>query len=58
MSLSAKLRRAPLRLASGAYILNSGMTKLGADEETAKHLQNTASSAYPFLHKVQPMAFA
>lgn len=58
MSLSAKLRRAPLRLASGAYIVNSGVTKLRADEETAKHLQNTASSAYPILHKVQPRAFA
>jgi len=58
MSLSAKLRRAPLRLASGAYILNSGLTKFGADDETAKHLQNTASSAYPILHKVQPQAFA
>jgi uncharacterized membrane protein YphA (DoxX/SURF4 family) len=58
MSLSAKLRRAPLRLASGAYILNSGVTKLGGDDEAAKHLQNTAAGAYPFLHKVQPKMFA
>ena len=35
MSLAAKLRRAPLRLATGAFILNAGVGKLSADEGTA-----------------------
>ena len=30
-----KLRRAPLRLATGAFILSSGLDKRGGDEETA-----------------------
>ncbi len=58
MSMSAKLRRAPLRIASGAYILNSGVGKLSADDETAKRLQSTATMTYPFLDKVQPKIFA
>jgi hypothetical protein len=31
MSLSAKMRRAPMRAVSGAFIVNSGVGKLGAD---------------------------
>lgn len=58
MSLSAKLRRAPLRAVTGAYILNSGVGKFGADDETAKTLQGFSSTAYPFLGKMQPKAYA
>ncbi|HEY3088580.1 MAG TPA: hypothetical protein VGJ59_11015 [Jatrophihabitantaceae bacterium] len=58
MSLSAKLRRAPLRLAAGAYILNTGITKLNVDDETAKSLHGMASGTYPILGKLQPKAFA
>ncbi|MDT4918086.1 MAG: hypothetical protein QOH89_2786 [Pseudonocardiales bacterium] len=58
MSLSARLRRAPLRLVSGAYIVNSGVTKLGADDVTAKQLHGTASGAYPFVEKIQPKMLA
>jgi uncharacterized membrane protein YphA (DoxX/SURF4 family) len=58
MSLSAKLRRAPLRLTTGAYILNTGITKLNVDDETAKSLHGMASGAYPFLGKVEPKVFA
>src|SRR3954454_10206266 len=57
MSLSAKLRRAPQRLVTGAYILNSGVSKLSADDETAKGLHGLASGAYPFVGKVQPTVF-
>src|SRR4051794_20065486 len=57
MSLSAKLRRAPQRLVTGAYILNSGVSKLSADDETAKGLHGLASGAYPFVAKVQPTVF-
>jgi uncharacterized membrane protein YphA (DoxX/SURF4 family) len=58
MSLSAKLRRAPLRLAAGAYLLNAGVTKLSADDETAKSLHGMASGAYPILGKLEPKVFA
>ena len=58
MSLSAKLRRAPLRLAAGGYILNSGVTTLNVDDETAKSLHGMASGTYPVLDKVEPRVFA
>jgi hypothetical protein len=58
MSLSAKFRRAPLRLAAGAYILNSGVTTLKADDETAKSLHGMASGMYPVLGKLEPKVFA
>jgi hypothetical protein len=57
MSWSAKLRRAPQRAVTGAFILNSGVGKLGADDETAKHLHGMACGTYPFLNKVQPALF-
>jgi hypothetical protein len=57
MSLSAKLRRAPGRIATGAMILNSGLGKLKADEDTAKTLHAMASGAYPQLGKIQPKMF-
>lgn len=58
MSLSAKLRRAPLRAVTGAYILNSGIGKFGADDDAAKSLHGVACGTYPFLDKVQPKMFA
>src|SRR5579875_3083892 len=57
MSLSAKLRRAPLRAVTGAFILNSGVGKLGADDETAKNLHGMASGTYGFLGNLQPGTF-
>ena len=57
MSLAAKLRRAPSRAATGAYILNSGLGKLKADEATAGGLHGMATGAYPFLSKVSPSVF-
>jgi uncharacterized membrane protein YphA (DoxX/SURF4 family) len=58
MSVSAKLRRAPLRAVTGAYILNSGVGKFGADDDTAKALHGFASGTYPFLGKLQPKMYA
>jgi uncharacterized membrane protein YphA (DoxX/SURF4 family) len=57
MSLSAKLRRAPGRLVTGAYIFNSGITKFRADEDTARALQGMASGTFGFLEKVPPRTF-
>jgi uncharacterized membrane protein YphA (DoxX/SURF4 family) len=58
MRLSAKLRRAPLRVATGAYLLNSGVTKLNTDDEAAKSLHSMASGTYPVLSKLEPKVFA
>jgi len=58
MSLSAKMRRAPMRAVSGAFIVNSGVGKLGADEAVAKQLHGVASGTYGFLGKVDPKLFA
>jgi hypothetical protein len=57
MSLAAKIRRAPLRVATGAFILNSGLTKLSSDEDAAKAQHGMASGAYPFLGNVDHKVF-
>ena len=49
----------PLRLTTGAFILNSGISKLGADEGTAQYLHSAAASTYPSLFKdMEPQKFA
>jgi len=58
MSMSAKLRRAPLRIVTGAYIVNSGISKFTADDDTAKSLHDTASGTYSFVGNMQPKLFA
>ena len=58
MSLAAKVRRAPLRLATGAFILNAGVGKLSADEGTAQYLHSAATGAYPVLKRIEPTLFA
>jgi uncharacterized membrane protein YphA (DoxX/SURF4 family) len=57
MNLRKKVRQLPLRLAAGSYVLNSGLSKWGADETTAKQLEGFAAGAYPFLAKVDPKLF-
>lgn len=47
----------PARIAAGAFILNSGVGKLSADEETANGLHGFASGAYPFLGKLKAKDF-
>ncbi|GIF73616.1 hypothetical protein [Asanoa siamensis] len=49
--------QAPLRLAAGAFVLNSGLEKRGADEVTAKAYHGQASTAYPFLGEMEPKQF-
>jgi uncharacterized membrane protein YphA (DoxX/SURF4 family) len=58
MALSAKLRRAPMRIVTGAYILNSGVSKFQADDETAKRLHGTAVGTYDFLGNIDPKTFS
>lgn len=57
MTLAAKLRRAPLRLTTGAFILNSGLGKWAGGEEQAKGIHGMAAGAYPALQKMQPATF-
>jgi hypothetical protein len=47
----------PLRLATGAFILNSGLNKWGADEQTAAGLHGMASGAYPVVSSLEPKDF-
>ncbi len=58
MRLSVKARHLPPRIAAGAFILNSGIGKWSADEETAAQLHGFATGTYPFLSKLKPKDFA
>jgi hypothetical protein len=58
MRISAKARRLPGRLTAGAFILNAGLGKWSADEETAARLHGMAVGTYPFLGKLEPKDFA
>jgi hypothetical protein len=49
VSASAKIRRAPVRLAMGAFILWSGVGHLNPDEQTVAEVHGMAAVAYPFL---------
>ncbi|HEX3749434.1 MAG TPA: hypothetical protein VHW06_02635 [Streptosporangiaceae bacterium] len=57
MRLPTKWRHLPQRVATGAFILNSGIGKWSADEETAKQLHGFATGTYPFLAKLKPEDF-
>jgi hypothetical protein len=52
-----KLSHIPPRVAAGAFIVNSGLGKLSADETTAKGLHGMATGTYPFLAKADPLMF-
>jgi hypothetical protein len=55
--MSVKARHLPPRIATGAFILNSGIGKLKADEATAAQLHGFAAATYPFLNKLKPTDF-
>ena len=57
MDFSIKARQLPPRIATGAFILNSGLGKLQADEATAGQLHGFAAGTYPFLNKLKPKDF-
>lgn len=57
MSIAAKVRRAPGRVAAGLFVLNAGIGKLSADAESAKAVHAMASSSYPFLKVVPAVIF-
>jgi uncharacterized membrane protein YphA (DoxX/SURF4 family) len=50
-------RNIPTRLATGAYILHSGVEKWQGSPEQAAGVHGMASGAYPFLKKFKPETF-
>jgi hypothetical protein len=58
MRIATKVRRSPGRLATGAFILNAGVGKWSADEETAARLHGMAAGTYPVLKNIKPADFA
>jgi uncharacterized membrane protein YphA (DoxX/SURF4 family) len=52
-----KLSNLPTRLATGGYILHSGLEKWNGGPEQAQGLHGFASGAFPFLAKVNPPTF-
>ena len=53
-----RISHVPLRVSTGAFILNSGLGKRGLDGESAAGLQGMAVGAIPQLGKVAPTTFA
>ena len=58
MRLASFISTLPARVSAGAFILNSGVSKLSADEQTAAGLHQMATGAYPFLATMKPRDFA
>src|SRR3954447_5376242 len=57
MGLPITLSELPARISAGAFILNSGLGKRGADEGTAAFVHGFATGTYPFLKSVPPEQF-
>lgn len=55
--MASRVWTIPLRLATGAYILNSGVGKRTRDEARAKRLKTQAELAFPQFADVEPLAF-
>lgn len=55
--MGVKFHHVPPRLACGAFILNTGVTKRSLDAEGATGLRDQAANAFPFLKQVDPMRF-
>lgn len=57
MRLPVKARHLPERLSIGAFILNSGLEKRSADEQTASQLHGMASGTYPPVANLDSATF-
>jgi uncharacterized membrane protein YphA (DoxX/SURF4 family) len=55
--LPVKARDFPARIATGGYILHSGLEKWHGDETRAKALHGMASRAFPVLNRIPPDRF-
>lgn len=52
-----QLSHIPLRLSTGAFILNSGLGKQDLDRDTAAYLQGMAANAFPQVKQLDPVKF-
>jgi hypothetical protein len=52
IDLQVKAWQLPPRLITGAYFLNIGLSKRGADDATAGQLHGFATGTYPLLGKL------
>lgn len=57
MDLQLKAWEVPLRVSAGAFILNSGLAKLRADDAAARQTHGFAAGAYPSLRRLDPRLF-
>ena len=57
MRLPVRARDLPARIATGGYILHSGLEKWHGDETRAKALHGVASNAFPVLQRIPPERF-
>jgi uncharacterized membrane protein YphA (DoxX/SURF4 family) len=57
MRLRSKVRHIPGRLATGSFILNSGLTKLSANDQVASGVHGMATGTYPALQGIDPKLF-
>jgi hypothetical protein len=56
-TMATKLWHVPVRLATGAIIVDQGLLKLGADDDTAKWLHGQAVQAFPQFADMEPRDF-
>lgn len=57
MRLSLRTRHLPPRIVTGAFILNSGLSKHAADPDTAEALHGMAAGTYPVLQRIDSATF-
>ncbi|TCC08418.1 hypothetical protein [Kribbella soli] len=57
MDLQVKAWEVPLRVGAGAFVLNSGLAKLRADDAAAKQTHGFAAGAYPALRRLDARWF-
>lgn len=55
--MNLKLSHLPLRLSTGMFLVNSGMSKLSLPEEDSKHLHELAGEGLPVVSQVSPALF-
>jgi hypothetical protein len=55
--LPVRARDIPARVATGSYILHSGLEKWQGDETRAKAIHGAASRAFPVLERIPPERF-
>ena len=52
-----RMSHIPLRLTTGAFILNAGFGKRNLDEDSAAGLQTAAARVIPAVSRIRPKAF-